>query len=60
MTVERQHLFPQRLDESGECGIFSETDPFSQSQRSKSKEHTDRLMINENFQKTEKNEEITS
>ena len=55
--MERQHLFPLRLDETGECGIFSETDPFSQSQRSKSREHTNRLQYNENSRKTEEIEE---
>ena len=41
-------------------GILPVTDPFSESQRSKSKEHTDRFADYKIFQKTEKNEEITS
>ena len=40
-------------------GIMPVNDPFSESQRSKSKEHTDRFADYKTFQKTEKNEEIT-
>ena len=42
------------------CGVLPVTDPFSENQKSRSKEHADRFIKNENFQKTEKNEDITS
>ena len=43
-----------------ECVLLPEADPFSENLRSKSKEHTERFATNKNFQKTEKNEEISS
>ena len=58
--MDKQHFFAVYPDDIRECGILSESDPFSESQRSKSKEHEDRLSLNKIFQKTEKIEEITS
>lgn len=43
-----------------EICILPITDPFAESQRSKSAEHSDRFATEQNFQKTEKNGEITS
>ncbi len=58
--MDKQHFFAPYPADMSAFGIMSESDPFSESQRSKSKEHNDRLTASEIFQKTEKNEEITS
>jgi hypothetical protein len=57
VTMSKDSFFVRYPAYIGQGGILPVTDPFSENQKSKSKEHTDRFIINENFQKTEKNEE---
>ncbi len=56
--MQRVHFSPRDTAES--FGIDVSEEFLCESQRSKSKEHTDRFAGFENFQKTEKNKEIES
>lgn len=58
--MEKQHFFYPYPDAVNQHGLLPAADPFSQGQRSKSAEHTDRLLKNENVEKTEKTSEIKS
>ena len=56
VTMSKDSFFVRYPVDIGQGGILPVTDPFSENQKSKSKEHTDRFIINRNFQKTEKKE----
>ena len=56
--MQRVHFSPRDTAES--FGIDMSEEILCESQRSKSKEHTDRFAGFENFQKTQKNEENKS
>ena len=56
--MSKDSFFVRYPADIGQGGILPVTDPFSENKKSKSKEHTDRFMKNENFQKIEKTEEI--
>ena len=56
--MQRVHFKPKDTAEA--FGFAVSEKFFCESQRSKSKEHTDRFLSSENFQKTEKTKEIKS
>ena len=58
--MNKQHFFAPYPDAVSQCGILPAADPFSEGQRSKSAEHTDRTPTNEKSEKTEKTGEIKS
>ena len=58
--MKTEHLFFLHPADKDQPGIMSENDPFSETERSKSEEHNNRLSFDINFQKTQKTEEIES
>ena len=58
--MSKNHYSLQYPAETFGADIMGIVDPFAESQRSKSQEHTDRLFQNENFQKITKSEENKS